>query len=509
MEKIKCNNYLPGVVMSLIGSAREADTTRRWSGALKDVTNAHKRSHATIGSSRESANFELSPIGEADANIVEIYKHVAINYVGVSKKQKNARYKGYTRNIEHNNVQKKNKMASIAAGAGVGLTVAGGVAAVSTVAGGGAGFLVAGPVGAAAGAGGGLGAGLTVGIPAGIAAGIVTTRVMKRSLITHSPHYQAWKAENAAEEIREAFYQFISGDEILGNEANGLLDPITFDILRIPVKAPDGLTYEYEGIIEYIEGQRNLGNTLESPFKKTLTQVQELELPDGVPPFEPLINGVEFSEDYLRFDHRKRAQIIARIIDIIEQQKTTILSQDETDQLVPNGPAFTFDKDKFSKKVLKNIADGLEALKLDLLEKHFKEKNELLNYIDGLLEDGKINTRRYNRLEKVLGDTFQLTYFELLERDSGGETQAIESSTNSHSYNEGQTTYTDSKFTETASEDDEPTLHPEDEMMESDIELSEDDSDDEAKYTELSENNSNDVNQQTTDVDTKSAENIS
>ena len=266
------------------------------------------------------------------------------------------------------------------------------------------------------GVGGGVGAatGLGAGIVGGTVAGIAVAKVIKRRLITHSPHYQAWKASKAGQAIKQRFIKFIQNDPILGDVQRELCDPMSFKVFKHPMKAPDGKTYEFDGIIQYMD-QLAAKRDIASPFNiEYLELPQELVLPEGEELFEQPNKEVTFSEENLRPDHRKRTQILARLCEILDEHRFAALSKNEPDTPapdsdIPKGPEFI---DDFSgdKKTLRNIANGLEALKNDLLMQNDQKEEEWSSAFYQLLKDREISRHRYDVLIDALQETFRLSY---------------------------------------------------------------------------------------------------
>lgn len=390
--------------MSAIGNTRTnvQATSNSWSVHVTDEAKISNRNNL-IGSSRLVTNTN-------NPNLIETYKEATVNYVGGTRRQRNVRYGEYTADKENKKAVIGRKTAAVAAGVGVGVTITAASAGTGALVGGAIG-VVGGPPGIAIGAAVGAGV-LAIGsVPVAIGAGIMAGKATQRSLITHSSHYQEWKEKKVSQAIAEKFYHFILHDEILGNPNNGFLDPLSGEILHDPVKTPDGRTYERARIIEYMKAHKN------SPLSGTpLVQVEELELPANTPPYGERKNKIAFSEDCICPDHRKRAQIIARIGDIIQQQKAILLQEDTTiDQPGPPGPAFSFNQSDFSSEDIKNIAEGLKALKKDLNQMHSKEKKRLLHQIENLFMNKQIDRNRYQELDSAITKTFQLSYDEFLE----------------------------------------------------------------------------------------------
>jgi hypothetical protein len=119
---------------------------------------------------------------------------------------------------------------------------------------------IAGPVGGAP--------GTTLGIAGGfcIAGAIIKHRISKQINIDImvSDHYSTWKAEAIAKKAYPVFKNFINASDVFMD----FLCPLSDDICQIPLKAPDGRTYDQESIHQYIKttGKKDHENVL-SPFR--------------------------------------------------------------------------------------------------------------------------------------------------------------------------------------------------------------------------------------------------
>lgn len=110
--------------------------------------------------------------------------------------------------------------------------------------------------------------GTTLGVAGGLALGgyFIKKRIERkiRLEISFSNHFYAWRADAIVNRVYPIFKNFIDADE----EFQEFICPISQDICSVPMKAPDGQTYDKEFIEEYIS---SLGagddELIESPIR--------------------------------------------------------------------------------------------------------------------------------------------------------------------------------------------------------------------------------------------------
>lgn len=145
--------------------------------------------------------------------------------------------------------------------------------------------------------------GLVAGVAAGAGIGFVVGGIYIRNKITKrlnihlftSDHYMKWRNDAIQTKVFPIFKNFINVEEYLED----FLCPITYDIISMPMKAPDGRTYEKLDIEKYIDGKTKDPNKLvESPFK-----------------------GKEFSKNQLVFDLDYCQRLIKKTSEIYDLVK--------------------------------------------------------------------------------------------------------------------------------------------------------------------------------------------
>lgn len=127
-----------------------------------------------------------------------------------------------------------------------------------------------GPVGGAA----GMGAGAAVGL--GVGGAIIKHKLNKRInlVIVSSEHYTLWRASAIERNVYPVFRNFI--------EDGGFREffcPLYLDVCRVPVKAPDGRTYDQETIFAYITHQKKEADEyVDSPIRGTKFRKKDLQV---------------------------------------------------------------------------------------------------------------------------------------------------------------------------------------------------------------------------------------
>ncbi len=141
-----------------------------------------------------------------------------------------------------------------------------------------------GPVGMGVGGavGGMLGAGF------GLTYVTVSTTQKIKVEINHSNGFQKWKAQAIAEKSYPVFKNFIDGDLRFEN----FFCPLTLDIISVPMKAPDGKTYEKEAIETHIKAStpdflEYINANPDNPDMRTRSPIR----------------GIDFDEKDLEFDY--------------------------------------------------------------------------------------------------------------------------------------------------------------------------------------------------------------
>lgn len=105
---------------------------------------------------------------------------------------------------------------------------------------------LAGPIGGAPGTTLGIAGGMMLG-------GVIIKHLVNERIdiaLQVTDHYVLWLSQNIVDIVYPVFKNFINTDE----EYQDLLCPISLDVCSVPVKAPDGRTYNLKDIAEYIEG---------------------------------------------------------------------------------------------------------------------------------------------------------------------------------------------------------------------------------------------------------------
>lgn len=128
----------------------------------------------------------------------------------------------------------------------------------------------AGPVGGAA----GMGAGAAVGV--GVGGAIIKHKINKKInlVIVSSQHYALWRASAIEKNVYPVFRNFI-----VDGGFREFFCPIYLDVCRIPVKAPDGQTYDQETIYAYITDQnKGPDEYVNSPLRGKQFRKKDLQI---------------------------------------------------------------------------------------------------------------------------------------------------------------------------------------------------------------------------------------
>jgi hypothetical protein len=247
-------------------------------------------------------------------------------------------------------------------------TIIGGVtgAAVGGIAGG-----VAGGPGAAV--GGGVG-GLAVGAMIGRFIGIRRGKKQRLFKIVNSKIYKNWKQKAINEKLYEFFHEHIRKN----TNFEDFLCPISLELPLIPVKAPDGRTYDLASIECHVKNKISL---LAKPGlgQKEIRDLMKTTSPERVKVI-PL--------DKLKYDHQFVKRVVAKIKEVIaeleeNEYKPTcpkMLSgqqQKDNEKRAKNSGSWdNFEKglEIFNEERIQAIKEGLEAF-----DGHYRKmKNQML-----------------------------------------------------------------------------------------------------------------------------------
>jgi len=147
-----------------------------------------------------------------------------------------------------------------------------------------------------------------VGAAAGAAYGTYVSFEETEIVIQDSKYFREVKGEFVMEDISEIFQLFLLEDPVLKE----LICPILGDLPRIPVRAPDGGTYDQERIVHRIRTK-----------------------PQNVPASVNMFR--DFTEEDLIFDNENYLQVSQRINQIINEEIDRVGLQQDKKQIIKDG----------------------------------------------------------------------------------------------------------------------------------------------------------------------------
>ena len=127
---------------------------------------------------------------------------------------------------------------------------------------------------------------LSIGVYGGMACTIPRAVVQ----VTYSDDYRAWKGQIVEEKVSKIFKDFLVQDEVL----KGYLYLGTDELIVIPFKGPDGITYERDEIVERIQAVADR------------IQTKNLQVNAG-------LYGADFTENDLIFNHDWFVEVTRRV----------------------------------------------------------------------------------------------------------------------------------------------------------------------------------------------------
>jgi len=180
-------------------------------------------------------------------------------------------------------------------------------------------IFVGGAVGAVVGFTCGGGAGTPVGI--GVGVGTVVGVSMSVVHISHSSHYETWKRQledRCSQELENRSVQefsdyFVDLLEEIGENTEGIVDPISKSLIRLPVMAPDNHLYDFDTIVTWI---RTKPSHIPASYYR-ICDFTEHNLEFDFPSAEKIIRAIEQYRQSHQND--QDSQIKIRIMHLIER----------------------------------------------------------------------------------------------------------------------------------------------------------------------------------------------
>lgn len=176
--------------------------------------------------------------------------------------------------------------------------------------GGGVGLCVGGPPVAINGAILGAKIGGAAGGALGAVSGVIKGVAVHTLEIKHSTAFIDWKIKQVKEKVYPIFRKYLKDTDFEGME--GVICPISMDVITIPVWAPDGDIYDKDSIEQWIDQVDAINNKKREDYECGKTK--ELDLLQTSPK-----RSVSFGKEDLRYDQKTLAKIYKKATEILKK----------------------------------------------------------------------------------------------------------------------------------------------------------------------------------------------